>query len=477
MKTTRKVLALLLALMMTAALCATAFADGGTCTITVNKAKENETYKLYKLFDLSVDDPSAPTAFTYTVTTEWKDFFKTGAGAAYVDVAESGTVTPKEGFIDAAALAVSASAALDGKTVASTQTATGNTVEFSGLDNGYYLITSSLGTLAMIETTPQSSAVTIEDKNPEDTIEKSVKEDSTGSYGATNDAEIGQQVEFKSIATIEPHTRNVKIHDTMGDGLTFTDGSIKIYVGTEVNESNLLAADNYEILGTPENSDTFTIVIKDEYIATLTAETKLTLTYTATLNGSAVTFTSSSETGETVWRYTINAQENKTVITYGDQQSVESKTSTTTHKLEILKYANGDKSKRLAGAKFQLKNAAGDVVKLSAMQDSANYRVDPNGNVDTFTTVAGQNIVIWGLDADTYTLVEVEAPDGYNKANDVTVTVSNQDNTVAEVENKAGNTLPSTGGMGTTIFYVVGSILVIGAVVLLVSKKRMNTAE
>ncbi|MDY4222588.1 MAG: SpaA isopeptide-forming pilin-related protein [Candidatus Faecousia sp.] len=474
----RKVLALLLALAMVAALGAAALA-AGTCTITVNNTKIGETYKLYKLFDLSVDDPDAPTAFTYTVTTEWKDFFATGAGAVYVGVdAATGTITAKESFTDAAALAVAASAELNGKTVASTQTATGATVEFSGLDNGYYLITSSLGTLAMIETTPQSSAVTVNDKNPVDTIVKHVKEDSTSDYGAANDAEIGQLVEFKSVATIEPHTRNVKIHDTMSVGLDFTTGSIKIYVGTEVNDSNLLATEHYEIQATPDTDDTFTIVIKDTYIATLTSKTNLTLTYTATLNDKAVSAEQGSNASDpTGWSYTLNEQQNKTVITYGDKQSVESTTTTTTHKLEILKYANGDKTKRLAGAVFQLKNAAGEVVKLSAMQDSANYRVDPNGSIERFTTVANQNIVIWGLDSDDYTLVEVQAPDGYNKANDATVTVSAQDNTVAEVENKAGNTLPSTGGMGTTIFYVIGSILVIGAVVLLVSKKRMNAAD
>ena len=104
------------------------------------------------------------------------------------------------------------------------------------------------------------------------------------------------------------------------------------------------------------------------------------------------------------------------------------------------------------------------------------------------TTDAKGSITISGLDADTYYLRETKAPDGYNKlAEDVTVTITPTKSTdgttltlapvTAKVNNQSGTELPSTGGMGTTIFYVLGSVLVLAAVVLLVTKKRMSVKD
>ena len=91
-------------------------------------------------------------------------------------------------------------------------------------------------------------------------------------------------------------------------------------------------------------------------------------------------------------------------------------------------------------------------------------------------TVSAGNIVIWGVDSDKdYTLVEIQAPKGYNMiAGPITVDVKADNSGIVEAENNTGAELPSTGGIGTTMFYVVGSILVIGAAVLLVTKRRMN---
>ena len=111
------------------------------------------------------------------------------------------------------------------------------------------------------------------------------------------------------------------------------------------------------------------------------------------------------------------------------------------------------------------------------------------------TTPADGKFAVSGLDADTYYLEETEAPAGYNKLKDpvefvITATVDGTTNVgtatvsygtdstgTVKVENKTGAELPSTGGIGTTIFYVLGSILVLGAGVVLVVKKRMGKAE
>ena len=471
MKHMNRIFALALALIMVLGLATTAYATEKNDSITINEAVVGETYNIYKLFDLEVNSETAPTAYSYKVNAEWKAFFE-GDGVPYITVNDAGCVTEikaANGDVteDAKDLA-KAAAAWAGKPAATdTEEASSDTVVFEGLDDGYWLITSTLGTNAMIQTTPAAQNVTINEKNPEDKITKEVKEDSTGEYGEENDAQIGDVVEFKSVATLYPATRNVVIHDTMTDGLSFTAGSIEIH--TDAALTTELASDHYEILGTPADGDTFTIKIKDSYIATLTAETKLYLTYTATLNENAVKDNA------------IVPQVNKTQITFGDEQSVEDQTETTTHKFSVHKHAKGSND-NLADAVFSLKKNGAEVnlIKL----DDNNYRVakaDEAGAVGTFTTVANGNIVIWGVDSDgDYTLEEITAPDGYNKlATEVDVVWAEEEGkeTVIDVENKTGSLLPSTGGIGTTLFYVIGGLLVVAAVVLLIAKKRMASAE
>ncbi|MCI7020608.1 MAG: prealbumin-like fold domain-containing protein, partial [Clostridiales bacterium] len=173
-------------------------------------------------------------------------------------------------------------------------------------------------------------------------------------------------------------------------------------------------------------------------------------------------------------------EKNDAKLTWGDASNTEwSETVTKTYQFEILKYAATDTNKNpLAGATFQLKDASGNVVKLVKVSDTE-YRVangSETGAVESFTTVASGKIVIKGVDLDKYTLVETAAPAGYNTLKDpVEVTVLATNALTVEVPNASGTELPSTGGMGTTIFYVLGSVLVLGAVVLLVTKKRMST--
>ena len=457
MYNTRKILAILLAVVLVLALSVSAFAAKND-SITVNNVKPGETYAIYKLFDLSVNDEESPSAYRYTVNSAWSDFFTTGAGKDYVTIDAQGYVVE---ISDAAALAKAAAAAAPAPTDANKQVA-GNdatSVVFTGLDDGYWLITSTLGTVAMTETTPDDSAVTVNEKNPEDTIEKQVKEDNNG-WGKTNDAQIGDVVSFEADATLLPNTRNVKVHDTMDEGLTYNN---------DVAIAGLTEDVEYTV--TKEGNDTFTIVFDDNYLATITAETTLTISYTATVNEKAIV---KDESG-----VAIVAQNNTTSITFGDKQSAESETTTTTHSFSVFKHAKNSMT-HLADAVFSLKKA-GVVVNLVKLDDN-NYRVamdGENGAVATFTTVAGGNIVIWGVDADSdYTLEEITPPAGYNKlATEKEFVVSADNNTVVDIENNTGSELPGTGGIGTTIFYIVGGILVVGAAVVLISKKRMNTEQ
>ncbi|MBQ2911840.1 MAG: LPXTG cell wall anchor domain-containing protein, partial [Clostridia bacterium] len=160
----------------------------------------------------------------------------------------------------------------------------------------------------------------------------------------------------------------------------------------------------------------------------------------------------------------------------GDAQFVEASTTTTTHKFSVYKHAEG-KAEYLAGATFSLKKG-GVVVKLIKIDDN-NYRVangEEEGAVETFTTNTNGDIVIWGVDSDNdYTLKETAAPSGYNMLTDeVAVTVNADNATRIEVENKTGVKLPTTGGMGTKMFYIIGMMLMTGSAVMLITKKHMK---
>lgn len=199
MKRMKKLASLLLALVMAFSMSITAFAAGAN-SITVKNAVSGQRYELYKILDLVVSEDH--TAYSYTVNSNWADFFKDGGnGLKYVSIDKQGYVTWKENA-DVAAFAKDLTA-LD--TI--TASADGD-ITFSNLEAGYYLVTSTLGTKATVGTTPGDPNPVIQEKNQAPTNEKTVEEDSTGAYGPTNDADIGQTVNFKSTITAQPGAEN-----------------------------------------------------------------------------------------------------------------------------------------------------------------------------------------------------------------------------------------------------------------------------
>ncbi|MBQ4105727.1 MAG: isopeptide-forming domain-containing fimbrial protein, partial [Clostridia bacterium] len=285
-------------------------------------------------------------------------------------------------------------------------------------------------------------------------------------WGIENDAQVGDKVEFKSVATILKNTRNVKIYDKMDEGLTYS-GDVKI--------EGLTKGTDYTVVENTADGYAFVITFKDSYLEGLTEEkTDLTLTYTAILNENAIVTTGNETTSDEATE--IVPQKNYIEITFGDAQSVKAETVTTTHKFSVYKHAE-DKTEYLAGATFSLKKN-GTVVKLIRIDDN-NYRVangEEEGAVETFTTNDKGDIVIWGVDSDTdYTLKETAAPSGYNMLTDeVAVTVNADNATRADITNSTGVKLPTTGGMGTKMFYIVGMMLMTGSAVMLITKKHMK---
>lgn len=309
-----------------------------------------------------------------------------------------------------------------------------------------------------------------------------MQEDSTGNYGSANDADIGQTVNFKSTITAQPGAENYVFEDTMSAGLTYNKDA-KVY--TDEAMTTELAAGNYTVNNNPSDGKTFTITFEQSYLDTITAATKLHVKYSAVLNKNAKVGT----TGNL----------NESVLKYGDDSNTRStpKSETITHtwEMKVYKYAqNESREKALAGAKFTLSKEANGSNPIALIDEGNNvYRVakaDEENTVTEITTDATGKFTIKGLDSDTYYLTETKEPDGYNKltgpvvvriGNDGKVEYKKADGSFEEVSeirvlNKSGTELPSTGGVGTTVFYVLGGILAVGAAVLLVTKKRMEQA-
>lgn len=479
MKHLKKLASFLLVLVMVLSVTTTAFAEeGGETTtkgsITITNALKGETYNAYQILYLESYD-AANNIYAYKANSAWKEWLKTQN--KYVAVNPQGYVTWVEGA-DAAAFAKAAKAQLSGKTADGhvTPTADGSAT-ISNLKLGYYLVDSTVGALCELNTTKPS--VEIKDKNETPTIEKKVQEDSDEKWGDVNDADIGQTVKFKSTISAKPGARNYVVHDKMDSHLKF-DSVTSITAGSKT----LTAGVDYTVVTTGlTDGCTFHIVFTEAYLNSITADTDIVINYTAELTSDAVAGT---------------GYVNETWLDYGDNQHTEHDTTTTyTWKLPIYKYhKDGADEKPLPGAEFIL---------YKGTEENREYAQVDNGKLTgwtkekakatTLVSDAEGKIAVEGLDADTYYLEETKAPGGYNKlAGPVKVVISHtvtgegaqmthtlkQDTTdvdKVEIENKSGTELPSTGGIGTTIFYVLGSILVIGAVVLLIAKKRMSASE
>ena len=485
MKHAKKLASLLMALVMVLSLATTAFAEGETGSITINDAVVGQTYTIYQILDLESYNASA-NAYAYKATTAWNTFINSDAiKGTYVEVDAQGYVTWKEGA-DAAAFAKAAQKYAKDNSIANqgSVTATTTTVSFTNLDLGYYLVDSTLGTLCSLNTTKPD--VVMEEKNEVPTNVKTVEEDSTGNYGAKNDADIGQTVNFKSTITAQAGAENYVFHDTMSAGLTFDSNSVKVYLNPTVDAKGAVTGTpidvaNYTLTAPASDGDTFDVAFTQTFCDTLKANDKIVITYSATLNEKAVI------AGE--------GNPNTSKVSYGDSSNTkytpDSQTKTYTWDVDVFKYTmNGETETALAGAKFTLsKNADGSNPIALVSEGNNVYRVAKTGETGTVTEITTDTtgkFTIKGLDADTYYLTETAAPAGYNKlAGPVTIVIGENGVVNATTEapqgvdevkvlNQSGTELPSTGGMGTTIFYVVGSILVLAAVVLLITKKRMG---
>lgn len=360
------------------------------------------------------------------------------------------------------------------------------------IDPGYYLIvdvTENVGNedarnAALLQVT-QNGDVTIGNKTTIPTVEKWVQKD--GNWGKYEDAYIGQSVSMKFEATVP----SMYYFDTYP--ITFTDTATGLTPITITSVSieqtgkaaTALAADTHYTLA-PTNED-FTLTIADLKALAVAASfdvkeaVKVVVEYTTTLATDAdLGNDGNSNTVKLTYNANPNGSENK--------ETAQSTVYVYAFQIEGTKVDGVDQTKKLNGAVFALKNADG---KYYANTAGVVSWVDSEDDATKSTSTADGLFGFTGLDAGTYTLVEITPPLGYNKAGDQEVTITpaydNDTNKIktltngeltdgkvsVTVLNNKGATLPETGGIGTTMFYVIGAALVIGAGVVLVSKKRM----
>lgn len=480
MKKTKKWISILLTVAMLftlavpAAFAAAMEGDLTGGSITINNPAQGETYNAYQILYLESYDPAAG-AYAYKANSEWAEWLANQTD--YVTIDAQGYVTWVDGA-SAADFAKFAREQIDNKTVAGSIIATADNTPatISGLKLGYYIVDSTMGSLCALDTT--NPDVTIEEKNEQPTINKEVQEDSNDSWGDKNDADISQTVNFKTTVHAKPGAQDYVVHDKMSDGLTF--GSA---ISVKVGDTALAEGTDYNVVSTGlTDGCTFHVVFTQKYLNTITTDTDIAIEYTATLNENAIVGSPGNE--NEIW------------LDYGDGSHTEhDKTTTYTWELPIYKYTKGENNAQtpLAGAEFVLyKTVDGKNMYAQVVNRKPTGWTETKANAATLTSGTDGKVRVEGLDADTYYLEETKAPAGYNKLSEpVTVVISHtvsadgktMTNTIeqgeatitqVEIENKTGTELPSTGGMGTTLFYALGSVLVIGAGVLLVTRRRMS---
>lgn len=431
MKTLKKTLAILLALVMVAALGVSAFA----AEIKVDNVKKGETYEAYKLLEYTSDTNKEDGKFSYYLNAGSEDL-KAELEKAGFEFAESAdhtryVVTNTKLLTDAEALVealkkVDLSKAL----VASKEAASDKDVVFSDLTPGYYFVTTTTGSLCTLKTYTAQDLIV--DKHEPSTVVKTASK---------ANANVGDTVTY-TVTVNAKKGETVTLTDELSKGLTLKSAQPTIAGATVVTWDN--------------TADASKIVIKFDEVD---EDTTFTVTYEATINSSALT---------------LDEVNNDAKLTWGNNQSTDAKVVTKLFRFDINKVDEAGEA--LDGVKFTLTNAD------NKYYDGQSVWTDKE---TILTTDKDGKIEVKGIAAGTYTLTEVETKDGYNLLDKpVIVTVDGEGNVTVQnatandktvtVVNTSGSILPDTGSIGTTIFYILGSILVIGAGIVLVSKRRMT---
>ena len=495
MKRVKRVLALLAAFALVLAMAVPAFADGANqYTISV-PAGSNHTYKIYQIF---TGDYSKEGTTNKLSNVKWGQNSKNRDEGASVGGKVSENVLNRLAAVvsgsDAEKLAVIKEYAdLDSKEVATVTHSSSATVA-----PGYYLFKDTTATAENeVYITEVVGDVTIKAKNSNvPDFEKKLKDknDTTdndfGGWQDVADHDIGDAIPFKLEGTVpadytEYTSYYFAFHDEEEAGLTFNSNSVKVYVDdTEIKTG-------FEVKTPTTDGCSFEVVFSNlKEIGAVRAGSKIRVEYTATLNENAV-IGGNGNLNKAQLEYSNNPRD-----TSSKDKTVWDNVVVFTYQVVVNKYANSvEENNKLPGAEFTL---------TKKLKDGTSK------NIAVVKSKDGVQFTFKGLDDGEYTLTETVTPEGYNTIDPITFNVSanheitwdgtgnrntllksltgNQvtgkitfaenanvnSSLVTDIINKSGTVLPSTGGMGTTVFYVVGGGLMAVAVVLLVTKKRME---
>lgn len=411
-------------------------------------------------------------------------------------------------------------------------------IKFSNLDLGYYLIDSTAGAMLGLTTTNPNATITAKNKLPN--VVKDVKRNVDDTWSDNNTKIIGETVNYRVQVGVQDGAENYVIYDSMSEGLTYQkitkvyygynnnpDPAHVIYdaaAGTAITDPAL--ADYFEYTESTAAAPIthggknccFKMKFADSFLQTVLNGSgngytpTIYVEYDAVLNEKAVI----GATGNP----------NDVYLTYGENEVDVSHDTVTTYTYEMELVKTKEDNTVLEGAEFEvytqrtLTSTAATALdatetlsgKLSFIEtketidgkEKTVYTVATQEQIDdanttTVTTIKAGDVIIRGLGGNfatstgssgrKYYFKETKAPDGYTEiptSTEFTIVDANQ-TAVFEagkwkegglrIVNKSGTLLPSTGGIGTTIFYVVGSVLLVGAGVLLVTKRRMSSAK
>lgn len=452
MKKMKKIFALLIAMVMVLGMSTMVFAAGtGSITITPPSdvdTTQTITYTIYKVFDADASTDGSKISYKLVEG-------KTTAPAGFtVDTAGNVQYAGGDDVTELTADDIAAIAAyVTDDDIVGTATSTGGAdAVINNLPNGYYYITTTTGTVVTIDSTKPNA--TVKDKNTVPGVDKKI----TGATSYDEDgkkalAQVGTQVEYTATITVGKGQIGYVFKDTLGTGLE--------YVADSLTVAGMTAGTDYTLTVSGQN---ITVTFEDDSIKDLEEGAEIVVTYKATVTSDALQ---------------DDPANNTATISYGNNSqytSEPSKAEVYNAKISVLK--QDDQEEPLAGAGFVLKNADD---KYYTLTDDGIVWVDSEDAADEHVSAADGSVEAFtGLADGTYTLVEKTVPAGYNKADDLDITIKKGDysagNLIQEttVTNKSGSVLPSTGGIGTTIFYMLGSLLVIGCGIVLVSRRRMG---
>jgi len=493
-------------------------------SITINKAVEGHTYTIYQVLKLESYDTDKG-AYTYTIGEDWEDFILSeDIRDVYVTATQNGVDDNGQPiyivrWIDGADKAAFAKAAITYAKAVNADTDEKNNiankgskdadaskvVSFTGLNLGYYLVDSTVGVLCNLTTTKPEA--TVEEKNSVPTVEKEVKRENEGEdkFDEENTASIGDTLDFRTKINVTAGAENYVLYDKMDAGLTFKgfgEDDFAIYlIKKDTDDEVEVANTNYVsslCTGNEATVCTFKVDFTDAFELTIEDGDTIIVKYSALLNENA--FIKGDATDE--------SNTNETYVKYGDgTESTHDKTETYTYKFDLVKTDKVDIL--LDGAKFKLYDAETNGNQIKLVFEDGVYRVatSTETGVEKIEVKDGM-VTIIGLGNGTYWLEETDAPNGYNKltsrvkveinkSNLIAQTVKDQtatnDETVnsdtnqsfpltgvkyveggVRVINSTGAELPTTGGIGTMLFVIIGTVMVLGFGVLLVTKLRIS---